>query len=105
MAKKQNSLPDFKHTPPPPEVKQKVASSPEDLAEDILKAISGLDVSDQNKVMESLNNKYAAIRYDEYEKARQQEKDASLNLDRFFANTQGIQDFIKARQAAKELSR
>lgn len=98
---KKRGLPDFKHCPPPPE---SIPKTPEGLADDILEEIAGLDVSEQNKVMEALNTKYAAKRHDEYVKAREQEKEAGANFERFMACAEGITEFIKARQAAKDLS-
>lgn len=102
MATKKKGIPDFQHTPPPPEQKQ---IPHEDFAGAFLNGLLKYSPDVQNKVMEFLNNHIAAARHDEYEKARIDEREAAMNFEKFMANTQGIQEFIKARHATKELSR
>jgi|SRR4051812_42506969 hypothetical protein len=103
MPKAKRGLPDFKHIPPPPEpMKPKTTEA---FADEILILISPLDAKDQNTVMELVNTRYAALRYDEYEKARNEERETGANFEKYLATTRGIEEFIKARHAAKELSK
>ena len=103
MSKVKRGIPDFKHTPPPPEPMR--TKSMEVFADEILTLISALDAKDQNTVMELVNTRYAALRYDDYEKARKEERETGANFERYLATTRGIEEFIKARHAAKELSK
>jgi|ERR1044072_6000219 hypothetical protein len=103
MATKKKGIPDFKYTPPPPEPMK--AKTTEEFAEEILQSLSVLNAKDQNSVMELLNTRYAALRYDDYEKARNDERETGQNFERFMATTRGVEEFIKARHAAKELSK
>jgi hypothetical protein len=97
MANKKG-MSNFKHTPPALEQKQ---IPHEDFAGVFLNGLLKYTPDVQNKVMEFLNNHIAAARQDEYEKARIDEREAAANFEKYMANTQGIQEFIKARQATK----
>lgn len=102
MAKKSNNLPDFKHTPLPPEP---VSPTTEDTCGIILNALKPHGPNDQNKILEFINNHMAAARHDDYMKASEDVRQAGINLDKFMASTRGLEEFIKARQAAKDLSK
>lgn len=102
MKRKLNNISDCQHIPPPPEQKP---LSIEDTCRVILDMIKPFTPSDQNKILESINNQVAAARHDAYMKARDDEKQAGQDLDRFMSLATNIQEFVKARQAAKELSR
>lgn len=101
MKRKNNNLPDFKHTPLPPEP---IVPTTEDTCGIILNALKLHDPSSQNKILEFVNNHIAIARHDDYMKARDDEKQASYNLDKFISATYGIQELLKAREAAKQLS-
>lgn len=102
MKRKLNNISDCQHMPLPPEP---VTPTTEDTCGIILNALKPHTPSDQNKILEFVNNHIATARHDDYMKAREDERQAAVNLEKFMASTQGIQEFIKARQAAKDLSK
>jgi hypothetical protein len=103
MATKKKGIPDCKHIPPAPSIPK--PKTVEEHADEILKTLSVLDVKEQNAVMELVNTRYAVLRYDDYENARKEERETGQNFERFMVTTRGIEEFIKARHAAKELSK
>lgn len=101
---KNKGVPKFQNPPPPPDpIKKKLTV--EGTIEQVLKIIHQHEPADQNKVIESVNNAIAADRHDAYMKAREDERQAGSNMERYMASTHGIEEFLKARAAAKELSK
>jgi hypothetical protein len=91
MKKKQNGIPDFKHTPEPP---KNEAPTTEQTTTEVLTVIRQLETEQQNEVIKAVLTELAIDRHNTVRKLNEAADRAGKNMNVFMYNAVGLEKVI-----------